>query len=78
MAGLLLGARRPRLPQLPRAPAGQPDRPGGPSLSSAAFAALRTASQNNNIKLRDLAAQLVNAHERDELDAVADKLGLAG
>jgi GAF domain-containing protein len=43
-----------------------------------AFTALRTASQNNNIKLRDLAAQLVAAHERDELDAVVDKLGLNG
>ena len=45
--------------------------------AEAAFAALRTASQNRNIKLRDLAAQLVDAHGRDELDAVLDKLGLS-
>jgi GAF domain-containing protein len=41
-----------------------------------AFAALRTASQNHNIKLRDLAAQLVEAHERDELETALDKLGI--
>jgi GAF domain-containing protein len=46
--------------------------------TEAAFAALRTASQNNNIKLRDLAGQLVAAHERDELDTLAKQLGLAG
>lgn len=43
-----------------------------------AFTALRTASQNTNVKLRDLAAQLVDAHERSELDAVLDKFGLTG
>ena len=41
-----------------------------------AFTALRTASQHNNVKLRDLAAQLIDSHERDELDATLDKFGL--
>lgn len=41
-----------------------------------AFTALRTASQNSNIKLRELAAMLVEAHEREELDAIVDKFGL--
>jgi hypothetical protein len=30
-----------------------------------------------NVKLRDLAAQLVDTHERDELDAILDKFGRA-
>jgi GAF domain-containing protein len=41
-----------------------------------AFTALRTASQNNNIKLRELAALLVEAHERDELTPALNKYGL--
>jgi GAF domain-containing protein len=43
-----------------------------------AFVALRTASQHNNIKLRDVAAQLVTAHEGGQLEAMLAKLGLAG
>lgn len=46
--------------------------------TESAFDALRTASQHRNIKLRDLAAQLVDAHEAGELEAVLDKLGLSG
>ena len=41
-----------------------------------AFTALRIASQNNNIKLRELAAILVDAHEREELEVALDKYGL--
>lgn len=41
-----------------------------------AFTALRSASQNNNVKLRELAAILVDAHERAELDVSLDKYGL--
>lgn len=41
-----------------------------------AFTALRTASQHNNIKLRDLARHLVDAHERDDLDTTLLKYGL--
>jgi GAF domain-containing protein len=42
-----------------------------------AFTALRVASQHNNIKLRDVAAGLVDAHARDELESVLDKLGIS-
>ncbi len=41
-----------------------------------AFTALRIASQHNNVKLRELAGQLVGAHEREELDVALDKFGL--
>lgn len=44
--------------------------------SGHAFDALRTASQNSNTKLRDLAAQLVEAHENGTFDAAVDKLSL--
>lgn len=44
--------------------------------SERAFTALRTASQHHNIKLRDLASQLIEAHEREELDIVLEKYAL--
>ncbi|HEV2780716.1 MAG TPA: GAF and ANTAR domain-containing protein [Actinophytocola sp.] len=45
--------------------------------TDSAFAALRTASQHNNIKLRDVAARLVTAHERGELESAIVQLGLS-
>jgi GAF domain-containing protein len=42
--------------------------------SEAAFAALRQASQNRNVKLRDLAAQLVAAHEAGDFDELAAEI----
>jgi len=44
--------------------------------SDAAFAALRSASQNTNTKLREVAAALVDAHEQDELPATLVKFGI--
>jgi AmiR/NasT family two-component response regulator len=41
-----------------------------------AFTALRTASQHTNVKLRELAGQLVTAHEQGELDTMLQKFGL--
>jgi GAF domain-containing protein len=46
--------------------------------SERAFSALRTASQHSNVKLRELAGQLVTAHEQGDLDAMLQKLGLSG
>ena len=43
--------------------------------SDTAFATLKRASQNTNTKLRDIAAQLVTAHEQGELDTALDQLG---
>lgn len=45
--------------------------------TATSFDAMRVASQNHNIKLRDLAAQVVTAQESGELEAILDKLGLA-
>ena len=45
--------------------------------SDTAFATLRQASQNTNTKLRDIAAQLVTAHEQGEFDTVLDQLGIS-
>lgn len=45
--------------------------------SDQAFAALTRASQNTNTKLRDLAAQLVSAHERGEFESVLARVGLS-
>lgn len=42
-----------------------------------AFAALKTASQHNNLKLRDVAAQLVTAQESGELEPIIERLGLS-
>jgi GAF domain-containing protein len=44
--------------------------------SDAAFNALRTASQNNNIKLREVAKLLIKAQETADLDATLDELGI--
>ena len=44
--------------------------------SGRAFDVLRTASQNTNTKLRDLAAMLVEAHENGTFTAALDKLSL--
>lgn len=46
--------------------------------SERAFTALRTASQHTNVKLRELAGQLVTAHEQGELDTMLEKFGLGG
>jgi GAF domain-containing protein len=43
-----------------------------------AFAELRTASQHNNVKLRDLAARLIAAHEGGMLESALDEVGLSG
>jgi GAF domain-containing protein len=40
------------------------------------FDVLRTASQHRNIKLRELATRLVAAHERGELDAALEEVGI--
>jgi GAF domain-containing protein len=45
--------------------------------SDEAFAALRRASQNKNIKLRDLAALLVEAHENNKFDKLVAEIGEA-
>lgn len=45
--------------------------------SETAFAALRQASQNRNVKLRDLAAQLVAAHEAGDFDELAAEITAA-
>jgi GAF domain-containing protein len=45
--------------------------------TAAAFDALRMASQNRNVKLRDLAAQVVSAQESGDLEAALETLGLA-
>lgn len=42
--------------------------------SDTAFATLRRASQNRNVKLRDLAAQLVDAHEKGGFDELVTEL----
>jgi GAF domain-containing protein len=44
--------------------------------SDRAFEALRTMSQNNNVKLRDLAGVLVQAHENGSFDTALEKLAL--
>jgi transcriptional regulator with GAF, ATPase, and Fis domain len=44
--------------------------------SDTAFTTLRQTSQHTNTKLRDIATQLVTAHEQGEFDAVLDQLGL--
>lgn len=46
--------------------------------SDHAFDALRATSQNSNIKLRDLAEQLVEAHETGNFEAVLERLSLTG
>jgi GAF domain-containing protein len=43
--------------------------------SDTAFTTLKRASQNTNTKLRDLAAQLVTAHEQGDFDTTLDQLG---
>jgi GAF domain-containing protein len=43
--------------------------------SDDAFADLKRVSQNRNIKLRDLAAQLVDAHENGKFDKLLAELG---
>lgn len=43
--------------------------------SDTAFTALRQISQNTNTKLRDIAAQLVTAHEQGEFDTTLTQLG---
>lgn len=45
--------------------------------SDASFGVLRRASQNANIKLRDLAAAVVAAHEDGDFDDVVEKLALS-
>jgi GAF domain-containing protein len=42
--------------------------------SDAAFTALRRVSQNRNVKLRDLAGQLVEAHEKGGFDELVEDL----
>jgi GAF domain-containing protein len=42
--------------------------------SDTAFQALKRASQNKNVKLRDLAAQLVAAHENGHFEKLADEI----
>jgi GAF domain-containing protein len=44
--------------------------------SERAFDTLRTTSQRLNVKLREIARRLVDAHERDELRAALTDLGL--
>jgi GAF domain-containing protein len=43
--------------------------------SETAFETLKRASQNNNIKLRDLAAQLVSAHENGYFERLLKEIG---
>jgi len=45
--------------------------------SDTAFEALKRASQNKNVKLRDLATQLVAAHENGSFDQLAAEIGSA-
>ena len=45
--------------------------------SDTAFAALRRASQNWNVKLRDLANQLVEAHEKGGFDELVEAINAA-
>ena len=45
--------------------------------SESAFEALRTTSQHTNTKLRELADQVVRAHEEGTFDAAVEKLALA-
>ncbi|KAA2256013.1 GAF and ANTAR domain-containing protein [Solihabitans fulvus] len=45
--------------------------------ATTAFAALTTASQHHNIKLRDVAATLVAAHEQHDLEVGLAKFGLS-
>lgn len=45
--------------------------------TESAFRALRTASQHNNIKLRDIATRLVTAHESNDLESTLGELGLS-
>lgn len=45
--------------------------------SDTAFEALKRASQNKNVKLRDLAIQLVSAHENGSFDQLAAEIGSA-
>lgn len=42
--------------------------------SDTAFQALKRASQNNNIKLRDIAAQLVAAHENGHFEKIVEEI----
>ncbi|MFL6120155.1 GAF and ANTAR domain-containing protein [Actinophytocola sp.] len=44
--------------------------------SDTAFTTLKRASQNTNTKLRDIATQLVTAHEQGEFDSALDRLGV--
>jgi AmiR/NasT family two-component response regulator len=46
--------------------------------SDTAFTTLKQASQNTNTKLRDIAIQLVTAHEQGDLDTALDQLNLTG
>lgn len=46
--------------------------------ASGAFDLLRQASQHHNVKLRDLAADLVTAHEDGSFDDLAGRFGLLG
>lgn len=43
-----------------------------------AVAALKDASQRHNVKLRELARELVGCHERQQLDDALNRFGLAG
>ena len=45
--------------------------------SDEAFATLKRASQNKNVKLRDLAGQLVEAHESNTFDKLVAEIGAA-
>lgn len=45
--------------------------------SDEAFAVLKRASQNKNVKLRDLAGQLVEAHEKNDFDKLVAEIGAA-
>ena len=44
--------------------------------SDTAFTTIKRASQNTNTKLRDIAAQLVTAHEQGQFDTTLDQLRL--
>ena len=45
--------------------------------SDTAFTALRRASQNRNVKLRDLANQIVDAHENGGFDELVEAINAA-
>ena len=48
------------------------------SDTDTAFATLKRASQNTNTKLRDIATQLITAHEQGEFDTALDRLAATG